>query len=261
MKISLHRARTFVAPALLALCLAGWFWTPHDPADQAFRALAFSGPSAQHWLGVDGLGRDLFSRLWHGAANSVGMGLCAVLATLCGAAVLVFASEAGPRVLRRMVPALIALWVAVPVIFIGLLLLVFLKPSAATLVLAAAIGNVPLAYRQLRVLWRAQRSALYVQSSEVLGARGLQLLRFAIWPNLKPDLAALARLLFAICVLELSGLAFLGLIGDPDFPELGAILKQNQAFLYQSPLLVFLPGAILAAILLSVHLSGQRGRN
>jgi ABC-type dipeptide/oligopeptide/nickel transport system permease subunit len=68
-------------------------------------------------------------------------------------------------------------------------------------------------------------------------------------------LFALCRLLFAISALELSGLAFLGLIGDPDFAELGSILKQNQAYVYQAPMLVVLPGSFLSLILLSVHLT------
>jgi peptide/nickel transport system permease protein len=149
----------------------------------------------------------------------------------------------------------IGLWVALPVIFIGLLLLVFMKPSPGALVLAVGLGNMAFAYRQLRVYWIGVREALYVKSSEVLGSQGWQLFHWAIWPNLKPDLFALCRLLFAISALELSGLAFLGLIGDPDFAELGSILKQNQAYLYQSPMLVVLPGLMLSLMLLSVHLT------
>ena len=149
----------------------------------------------------------------------------------------------------------VGLGVALPVIFIGLLLLVFLPPSPGALVIAAGLGNVAFAFRQLRIYWLGVRNALYVKASEVLGSQGWPLFRRAIWPNLKPDIIALGRLLFAMSALELSGLAFLGLIGDPDFAELGSILKQNQAYLFQAPMLVVLPGAILSLLLLSVHLS------
>lgn len=243
------------AVAMLLFAFAGLFFTPHDPRAQAFRDLAPSGPGPAHWLGVDGLGRDFLSRLWEGLGHTVLLSAAALLLTFCLAAVLVLLEQAGPRRVGRMVRSLMGLAVAVPVLFIGLLLLVFLNPSPGALVLAVGIGNTSFAFRQMRVFWQTVRGALYVRSSEVLGARGWGLFRWALWPNLQPDLLALARLLFAMSALELSGLAFLGLIGDPDFTELGSILRQNQAYLYQTPLLVVLPGLLLSLLLLTLHLS------
>ncbi len=238
----------------LGWALVGLVYTPHDPGAQAFREIALSGPSGDHWLGVDPLGRDFFSRLWRGAGHTVAMAMGAMLGTLALSALLLWGENAG-GLFRRPIGALVNLWVAVPVVFIGLLLLVVLRPSPQALILAAALGNVPLCFRQMRVAWREQRSALYVEASEVIGASGWRLLSRTIWPNLRADLVALAKLVFAIAALELSGLAFLGLIGDPDFPELGAILKQHQSDLYRAPGLVVLPGLLLSGLLLLVHLS------
>lgn len=250
-----RRLWDFWACGLILLAMAGLFLTPYDPASQVFRDRALEGPSATHWLGIDGLGRDFLSRLWEGAAHTITLSAVALFITLLLASLMVALEQAFPRVLGRFIRMTVGVWVALPVIFIGLLLLVFLKPSPGALVLAVGLGNLALAFRQLRVFWIGTRRALYVQSSEVLGARGWNLFRWAIWPNLVPDLFALGRLLFAMSALELSGLAFLGLIGDPDFAELGSILKQNQAYLYQAPALVILPGALLSLILFSVHLS------
>ncbi len=249
------RGWDLAALVLLLAALAGTVWTPYDPLAQHFREHALQGPTAAHWLGIDGLGRDFGSRLWRGAGHTVALSGAALVLSLTLAALLLAIERTAPAWVGRLVRAGIGLWVALPVIFIGLLLLVFLRPSAGALVLAAGLGNMAFAFRQLRVLWLGVRGALYVQSSEVLGARGWRLFRWAIWPNLRPELFALARLLFAMGALELSGLAFLGLIGDPDYPELGAILRQNQAYLYQAPALLVLPGALLSLILLSVHLS------
>lgn len=250
-----HRLPDIWAGGLLAAALAGIVLTPHDPRSQAFRADALQGPDLSHWLGIDGLGRDFFSRLWEGAGHTVGLAMVALFITLVLASLLVALERRFPDSLGRFIRMGIGLWVALPVIFIGLLLLVFLNPSPGALVIAVGLGNLAFAFRQLRVYWMGTRQSLYVQSSEVLGARGWSLFRWAIWPNLVPDLFALGRLLFAMSALELSGLAFLGLIGDPDFTELGSILKQNQAYLYQAPALVILPGAVLSLILLSIHLS------
>lgn len=250
-----RRKLDLLAVFLLGFCLLGLLVTPHDPMAQDFREKALEGPSVVHLLGVDGLGRDFASRLWQGAGNTVLLAGAGMAITMLLASVLVSAEQAGPVWCGRFIRMVIGLWVALPVIFIGLLLLVFLKPSPGALVLAIGFGNLAFCFRQLRVLWISVRGALYVRSSEVLGSRGWQLFKWAIWPNLKPDLLALGRLLFAMSALELSGLAFLGLIGDPDFPELGSILKQNQAYLYQAPMLVIIPGAFLSCLLLSVHLS------
>jgi peptide/nickel transport system permease protein len=241
--------------ALLAGTTAGMVFSPYDPRAQSFRDRALEGPSLSHPLGIDGLGRDFLSRLWEGSGHTVALAALALLITLLAAALLVSLERAFPDSLGRFIRMVVGLWVAFPVIFIGLLLLVFLDPSPFALVIAVGLGNLAFGFRQLRIFWIGNRNALHVQSSEVLGARGWSLFRWAIWPNLVPDLFALARLLFAMSALELSGLAFLGLIGDPDFAELGSILKQNQAYLYQAPALVILPGAMLSLILLSVHLS------
>lgn len=245
----------YSALAVLILALSGLVFTPYDPNAQSFRGDALMGPTAVHWLGIDGLGRDFMSRLWEGAGHTVSLAIMALGLTFTLASMLVALERFFPNSAGRFIRMIVGLWVALPVIFIGLLLLVFLNPSPGALVIAVGLGNIAFAFRQLRIYWITTRQSLYVQSSEVLGARGWALFRWAIWPNLIPDIFALARLLFAMSALELSGLAFLGLIGDPDFTELGSILKQNQAYLYQAPILVVLPGALLSLILLSVHLS------
>lgn len=252
-----YRLRSMDSGALLLglLALSGLLWTPHDPRAQAFRESALSGPDWRHWLGVDGLGRDFASRIWEGFGHTVVLSAGAMLLSLVLATLLLALERGVGGLTGRAVRSAMGMAVALPVIFIGLLLLVFLRPSPEALVLAVGLGNLSLSFRQLRVYWIGVRQSLYVQASEVLGTRGWALFRWTIWPNLKPDLLALVRLLFAMSALELSGLAFLGLIGDPDFTELGSILRQNQAYLYQAPLLVILPGLLLSICLLSVHLS------
>ena len=258
----MRRERRLPWEEVLFLCLllgslAGLLWTPHPPLAQDFREQAWEGPSLRHWMGVDAMGRDVFSRTWRGAANSVAMGLTATALTLLLAGMLLLAREGLGRPIRRVIDFGVRLWVALPVVMVALVLLVFLNPSPATLCLAAALGNLPFAYRQGRITWKERRRELYVLSSEVLGARGITLWRNALWPAMAPDLLAIVRLLFALSLLELSGLAFLGLAGDPDFPELGALARQHQSYLMQQPSLVLWPGLWLVLLLTSNHLAGR----
>lgn len=250
------RAGEWLLLVIGCLLAAGLFATPHDPMDQAFLGERLSRASWDHPMGVDGLGRDFFSRVWNGGGHTLLMGTGATAGAAAIALLLLVVEQTGPRLLRRLVRRAVGVWIAIPVLFVGLLLLVFMRPAPSTLVLAAALGTVPLVFRQLRVLWNEQKNAEYVRASLVLGASRRRLLCGSIWPNLRPDVWALVKLVFALSILELSGLAFLGLIGDPDFPELGALLRENQRYLFQQPSLVVWPGLVLTGLLLVVQLSG-----
>jgi len=245
---------------IFVVLLMGWIWTPYPPNAQDFRSLAFTPPSSEHWLGVDGIGRDSLSRLWNAASHSIGLGLLSCLFVFVLSIGLLVLEQSRIPFLSKLIRTVIGLWVAMPVIFIGLLLLVFLSPAPSTLILAVGLGLVPFVFRQLKSLWEDRVDADYVQASRLLGASRKQVFWYTLMPNLKSDLLALFRLLFALAVLELSGLAFLGLIGDPDFAELGSVLKQNHAYLYQSPELLILPGILLSGILFAAHLVRFRAR-
>lgn len=244
--------------------LLGLIWTPHDPGATAYLDAAGEGMSWKHWMGVDRLGRDVFSRVWLGSGNTVLLGATAAFGSLVFAAGLLAAEQRGPRIVGRGLRAIAAAGLALPVLFVGMILLVFLPASPWTLVLACTLGGAPFAFRQVRVIWIEQEAALHVVASRALGAGWRHLLTFTIWPNVRPQAAALARLLFAASVLELSGLSFLGLAGDPDHAELGVLLRQHQAYLFAQPMLVLWPGLFLSGLLLVVHLAnvhaGARGR-
>jgi len=258
-----HRSGRWVS-GLLALvmvwALAGLFWTPYDPQAQAFLDRRLAGPGWANWLGVDGLGRDVLSRVWRGAGNTVMLGGLAAAGTLVLAGTLLAVERRAPSWVGAGVRAMVSAGLALPVLLVGLVLLVFLEPSAGALALACALGSVPFGYRQLRVMWMEQANALHVTASRALGGGRWHVAWFAIGPNAWPEIAALARVLFAVGVLELSGLSFLGLSGDPDWAELGTLLRQHQAYLFQQPLLVLWPGVVLSGLLLLVHLAGADER-
>lgn len=258
--VSWERWPGIAAGVLVVAALCGFFLTPHDPGAQSFIAERLSGPGWSHWLGVDGLGRDFFSRMWLGTANTILLGSSASLMTLLLASGLLAAERGGPLWFAKLVRSLVSLGIAMPVLFVGLLLLVFLKPSAPALVAAVGIGGVPFAFRQLRVIWVEQANALHVLASRALGATTGHLVKFTVWPNVRSQVWSLAKILFAVSVLELSGLTFLGLTGDPDLAELGTLLRQNQAHLFQQSFLVVWPGVVLTGLLLLVQLSAIRGR-
>jgi peptide/nickel transport system permease protein len=260
MNAAVNTRPRFVQVLLLlgvAWACVGLFWTPYDPDAQAFREQPRAGPSTAHWLGIDSLGRDVLSRVWVGSGRTILFGAAAAAGALAAASVLLVAERRGARPVRTLIRALVSAGLAMPVFLIGLVLLVFLPQSPWTVVLACAVGGVPFAFRQLRVMWIEQTSALHVLASRALGATRRHIAWFAIWPNIRPQAASLGKLLFALGVLEFAGLSFLGLNGDPDLAELGAMLRQNQNDMWSQPLLVLWPGLLLSGLLLVVHAAGR----
>lgn len=247
--MSRGRRVNWVVAGCLALLLGGLFWTPHDPYGQSFFELRLSGASAGHWLGVDRLGQDYLSRIWRGAGNSILFAWLASLLALMVAAVLLLVERKGGRLVGNLVRSLVSFGIAMPAIFIGLLIVTFMERGALALTLAIGVAGVPFGFRQLRVLWGELMAMAYVEASRAIGGSAWHRFRFTVWPNLWPQLLGLWKLVFAFALLELSGLTYLGLAGDPNWAELGTLLREGQKLLLNSPAFVVWPGVALCAVL------------
>ncbi|MBD5778482.1 ABC transporter permease [Pelagicoccus sp. NFK12] len=235
--------------AVLGTLAAGILWTPFDPYEQAFFDLRISGSSASHWLGVDRLGQDYFSRIWRGAGNSILFALLGSVAALVASAILLAAERTGGRIVGKLVRAFVSFGIAMPAIFIGLLVVTFMERGPLALTIAIGAAGVPFAFRQLRVLWGELNGTAYVEASRAIGGSVWHRFRFTIWPNLWPQLLGLWKLVFAFALLELSALTFLGLAGDPNWAELGTLLRTGQGLLLHSPAFVIWPGVALCLVL------------
>src|SRR5690625_1659928 len=106
---------------LAAGLLLGLFLTPHNPMAQSFLSERLSGPTWSHPMGVDGLGRDFLSRVWRGGAHTLLMGAGAMAGAAFGAIVLLIVERMGPAFIRRSVRKVVGVWIAIPVLFVGLL--------------------------------------------------------------------------------------------------------------------------------------------
>ncbi|MBK1876741.1 ABC transporter permease [Pelagicoccus mobilis] len=246
----LNRGIAFCFVALLG----GLLWTPHDPYGQSFFELRITGSSWAHWLGVDRLGQDYFSRIWRGAGNSILFALLGSLAVLAASSCLLFLERNGGRVLGNVIRFAVSFGIAMPAIFIGLLIVTFMERGPLALTTAIAVAGVPFAFRQLRVLWKELEGTAYVEASRAIGGSVRHLFLYSIWPNLWPQLLSLWKLVFAFALLELSALTYLGLASDPNWAELGTLLREGQKLLLKSPAFVIWPGMTLCVVLGMVRL-------
>jgi peptide/nickel transport system permease protein len=245
-----------VAAALLAAIAVFPLLAPHDPAAQDVGS-RLSGPSAEHPLGSDHLGRDVLSRLLEGARFSLGLAVAAVTVSgVAGTTLGMFAGRFGgwlSSAVNRTVDALIAL----PAILVGLLLAAALRPGLGTLFLAVVLtGWTPFA-RLGYALTLKIGAREYVTAAVALGANERQILLRHILPAASGPVLALGCLQFAAVLLSIAGLSFLGLGAQPPTPEWGAMLSEAQPYLARRPDLVLLPAGAVVLSTLSVAALGR----
>jgi len=237
-----------VAALALAALLAPWL-APFDPAEQRLEQ-RLEGPSATHLLGLDELGRDVLSRLLHGARVSLLVGLSVVLlAGLLGGAAGALAGWSGGALdaaLMRLADVVLAF----PGILLAIALVGVLGPALEHLIAAlVAIGWVGYA-RLLRAQVLAWREREFVLAGRALGLPPWRLLLRHLLPNALPPFLVQVSLGMAGAILAEASLSFLGLGIQPPTPSWGAMINAGRGHLLDAPHLTLFPGlAILAAVL------------
>jgi ABC-type dipeptide/oligopeptide/nickel transport system permease subunit len=226
----------------------------HGPSEQPFRSEVLGAPSASHWLGVDGLGRDEWTRLLYGARASLGIALGATaIAIGCGT---LLGAAAGTRrgVLDAMVSHVVDFLLAFPSILLGLVALTVLKPSPSSVAVAVGVASLPTVVRQVRAAFLSEGSKDYVLAARSAGAGRWRVAMVEILPNCAGLLLALTALTLGGAVLEAAGLSFLGLTGQPDVAEWGMMLREDMSAFRVAPWLCIAPGLAIAWTVLAFNL-------
>ena len=210
------------------------------------------GPTSEHLLGTDELGRDLLQRWWLGGARALmlGFGLTAVH-LVCGAlgALLVHPVP----FLRRVLLALADTLASIPSLLLCLFLLAFLRPGYGALILALAVGGwIPYARLALSQLDTLKLDPS-LQQAKLMGAGRFHLWTGHLLPRLWPILSAQGAIGIGAVVLVEGGLSFLGLGLPPEQASWGSMLAAGRAFLLVSPWQLLWPSLGLLAILLTTE--------
>ena len=142
----------------------------HAPTEQPYREFALDGPSAQHWLGVDGAGRDVLTRMLYGARVTLGIALGATLLAVAGGVVLGAAAATWRGWFDAVVTHVVDFLLAFPSILLGLVVLTVMKPSPVSVTIAVGISNLPAIVRQVRAAFFAESAKQYVLAARAVGA-------------------------------------------------------------------------------------------
>ena len=235
---------------------------PHDPFQQAIvqrlRPPAWlERGSAEHLLGTDQLGRDIFSRLIYGSRISLFVGAAAVLgAGLLGSVLGLLAGYFGGR-LDYIISTLInAAW-SFPFILLALIIVAVLGASLQNLVIALVATSWAAFARIVRGEVIAQRELDYVTAARSTGLPALRILLRHVLPNVSSSILVIASIEFGRAIIRESFLSFLGLGVPPSIPSWGGMLSEARPYIFTLPLLVTMPGALIFVTTLSVNLFGD----
>ena len=262
-KLLRHRSATIGASIILFFIFVAIFApliATHDPR-QANVVERLKGWSDVYYLGTDGVGRDIFSRIVYGTRISLKVGLIAMtfsvgFGTLFGA----IAGYYGGK-LDNLVMRLMDMMLAMPSILLAMVIVTILGQSLTNAIIAVSIVYIPQYARILRAAVLKVRELDYVVAAKVIGASDSRILLTTVLPNCIAPLIVQATLGIGAAILDAAGLSFLGLGAEIGEPEWGAMLNENRKFIRRSPLTVTAPGIAIFLIVLGFNLLGDALRD
>ena len=240
---------------LLAAVAPGWL-APTDPL-AIDPAAAFNAPSAAHWLGTDESGRDIYSRIVHGARPSLLIGAAATGLGLGLALLLGLTAGLGGRRLDAGVGRVVEVLLALPGLLLALVFIALAGPGVATTIVAVGLSTAPGYARIIRSQVRSLRGSPMIEAARVLGHSPARILARHLLPNALGPVMMLATLGIGQAVVWASALSFLGLGEAPPAPEWGAMLAAGRTYLGFAWWMTFFPGLAIVATAASSTVLGR----
>ena len=250
----------FIAVVLIAVFAD--FIAPHAPNHQYRDALLQppfwqDGGSIKFPLGTDAIGRDMLSRLIHGAQYSLFIGCIVVSISLVAG--IIFGLLAGffrGRV-DTFIMRIMDIVLAFPSLLLALVLVAILGPSLINAMIAIAIVQQPHYVRLTRAAVMTEMTKDYVTAARVIGIRSLRLMFVTILPNCMAPLIVQAALSFSTAILDAAALGFLGMGAQPPTPEWGTMLAEAREFILRAWWVVTFPGVAILTTVLAINMMGD----
>jgi peptide/nickel transport system permease protein len=252
----------FTAPLLVSLgillliifsCTLAPIIAPYGESEQDLSA-SLAKPSAEHILGADRMGRDLFSRLLYGGRVTLVSALCVVLISVIIGAPLGLCSGYYGGKFDSITGRVCDVLLSFPSLLLAFLFVAALGRGSASAVVALGIVYVPMITRLMRSLTLVEKNKTYVEAALSLGFSGPYILFFHIFPNCVDTMMVQLTLDLAYAILDLAALSFIGLGVSPPAADWGAMLQEGRNFLLQSPLLALAPGTTIVVTVISLNI-------
>ena len=241
---------------LLAMALLSLVWTPYDPT-LVVAGQRLQGPSAEHWLGTDAMGIDVFSRILVGAQTTIVVGVVSVsIAALLGVPLGMLAGQAGGWV-DEVVMRVTDIAYAFPALLLAILLAARFGASPVTAMTAIGLATIPSFARVTRAGTKQVMSSDFVLAARASGTRWPGVSLRHVLPNIAPLIGVQASVTFALAILAEAALSYLGLSTAAIVPTWGKMLRDAQSVMFNAPLQALWPGLAIALAVLGFNLLGD----
>ena len=246
---------------LLVALFAPWI-APHAPNETNSAVFLLppawqQGGSASYLLGTDAIGRDILSRLMHGARLSLSIGVAVVAISVAVGVVLGLVAGFFRGVLEIAIMRLMDIVLTLPSLLLAIVIVAILGPGLINAMVAVAIVVLPHYVRITRAAVIAEVSRDYVTAARVSGAGTLRLMFREVLPNCAAPLIVQASLGISTAILDAAALGFLGLGAQPPSPEWGTMLADAREFVLRAWWVVTFPGLAILAAVLAFNLLGD----
>ncbi|MFS8581555.1 MAG: ABC transporter permease [Limnochordales bacterium] len=240
----------------LIVAVGAPYIAPYDP-DEADFFRARQGPSRDHWLGTDELGRDVFSRLLYGARISLRIGLIAVgIGVGVGVPLGVVAGYYGGAV-DNIVMRLVDIMLSFPSILLAIGLVAILGPGLENAIIAVGVVAIPVYIRQVRASVLGVKELEFVAAARAAGASDARIMWVHVLPQCISPILVQSSLQIAAAILSAAGLGFLGLGAPADVPEWGTMLAKGRQYVFSASHLTTFPGLAIMLVVMGFNLVGD----
>lgn len=249
-------AMVFIALLVLLAILAPWL-VPFDPENFFDYDALNSPPDATHWLGVDSLGRDIFSRILMGARISLAAGFVSVALGALVGTVLGLLAGYYEGWWDRLVMRLSDVLLAFPGILLAIGVVALLGSSMVNVIIAVAIFSVPAFARLVRGSTLALKHMTYIEAMRSIGASDFVILMRHILPGTISPIVVYGTMRIGTSIITAASLSFLGLGAQPPTPEWGAMLNEARADMLMAPHVALFPALAIFLTVLAFNLVGD----
>lgn len=230
---------------------------PYDPKLDADLSIARQGPSAEHIMGTDRLGRDIFRRILHGAGLSISVGFISVFTAGIAGTFLGLVSGFFGGWTDMVIMRIMDTMMAFPSMLLAIAIVAVRGNGLVNTIIAISIVGIPGYARLVRSMVVSLREQDFILAAHMVGVRPLVIILQHILPNSLSPIIVSATMGIGGAILSAAALGFLGLGAQPPAPEWGAMISDGVPFLRQHPHMVFFPGIAIMLTVLGFNLLGD----
>ncbi|MFC4410199.1 ABC transporter permease [Chungangia koreensis] len=247
---------TAIVLFFVILAIFGPWIAPQGLNDQNM-SIRLQAPSAEHWFGTDDYGRDILSRVIHGARLSLTVGFLSVIGSIIVGSILGIIAGYYGKWWDTIISRIFDIMLAFPSILLAIAIVAVLQPSLQNALIAIAIINIPTFGRLIRSKVLSVKQDEYIVAAKAIGMKDNRILISHILPNSMAPIIVQGTLAIATAILEAAALGFLGLGAQVPQAEWGRMLSDSKQYLTNAPWTLVFPGLAIMLTVLGFNLMGD----